>query len=181
MKTWRVLIALSFLLLSGCLVTFKNSIPAHETAPSGLLGQWTSKNAWGEPLELDVSRAGVNRYKAVSYRKGDRRHGDEYTVTVTHHGSRWYLSAKLPAKYGADYGIGGFELTRSGELVVYSLDMDRVGQWVEQGSLAGQPVENETGKGLLITSPLEQVFGYLDDPANSDVFQEVARYRRVAK
>jgi len=30
----------------------------------------------------------------------------------------------------------------------------------------------------LITSPLDQVFDYLDNPANSDVFLEVARYQR---
>ncbi|SHM81535.1 hypothetical protein SAMN05216593_103316 [Pseudomonas asturiensis] len=181
MKSWRVIFALSFLLLSGCLVTFKDPIPARDAAPPGLLGHWTSKNAWGEPLELDVSRAGVNSYKAVSYRKGDRRHGDDYTVTVARHGSRWYLSANLPDKYGAHYGLGGFELTVNGELVVYSLDMDRVGQWVEQNKLDGQSIESEAGKGILITSSLEQVFGYLDDPANSDVFLEVARYQRAVK
>jgi len=32
---------------------------------------------------------------------------------------------------------------------------------------------------VLISSPLEQVFNYLDDQANSDVFIEVARYQRA--
>jgi hypothetical protein len=31
----------------------------------------------------------------------------------------------------------------------------------------------------LISSPLDAVFAYLDDQANSDVFIEVARYQRV--
>ena len=52
MKVWSVLLALSFALLSGCLVTFKDPIPTRDTAPPKLLGTWTSKNAWGEPLEL---------------------------------------------------------------------------------------------------------------------------------
>ena len=48
MKAWRVVvIALSFLLLSGCLVTFKEPLPTNEPAPKGLLGKWTSTNAWG--------------------------------------------------------------------------------------------------------------------------------------
>ena len=38
MKAWRgVLIALSFLLLSGCLVTFKEPLAASDPAPKGLL------------------------------------------------------------------------------------------------------------------------------------------------
>ena len=39
MKAWRgVLIALSFLLLSGCLVTFKSPLSTSDPAPKGLLG-----------------------------------------------------------------------------------------------------------------------------------------------
>lgn len=182
MKAWRLLVALSFfLLLSGCLVTFKDPIPAREAAPSQLLGNWTSKNAWGEPLELEVSRASGNEYKAVSYRKGDRKHRDEYAFTVSRHGSRWYLCAGLPDKEGGHFVIAGFELAESGELVVYNLDMDRFSQWVEQKALDGETVPIGKGDGLLINSPLDKVFGYLNDPANSDVFLEVARYQRLPK
>lgn len=186
MKAWRVLIALSFLLLSGCLVTFQEPIRDQDAAPAQLLGVWTSKNAWGEPLELEISRAGPADYKAASYRKGDRKDRDEYRFTVSRHGSRWYMSAGLPKKYGGHYVMAGFELAETGELVVYNLDLDRFNQWVEQGSLSGekhQAGKNGAGKdeGLLITSPLDQVFSYLDNPANSDVFLEVARYQRQAK
>ena len=181
MKAWRLLVALSFVLLSGCLVTFKDPIPAREAAPSPLLGTWTSKNAWGEPLELEISRAGSNEYKAVSYRKGDRKNRDEYPFTVSRHGSRWYLCASLPDKYGGHYVMAGFELAETGELVVYNLDMDRFNQWVEHKALSGEKISTGKGEGLLITSPLDQVFGYLNDPANSDVFLEVARDQRLPK
>lgn len=181
MKAWRLFVALTFLLLSGCLVTFKDAIPAREAAPAQLLGTWTSKNAWSEPLELEVSRAGSNEYKAVSYRKGDRKNRDEYAFTVSRHGTRWYLCAGLPEKYGGHFVMAGFELAESGELVVYNLDMDRFKQWVEQKALAGEKITTGKGEGLLITSPLDQVFGYLNDPANSDVFLEVARYQRLSK
>ncbi|SDR40721.1 hypothetical protein SAMN04490186_6151 [Pseudomonas grimontii] len=110
MKTWRVaVIALSFLLLSGCLVTFKDPLPAHEAAPDELLGHWTSKNAWGEPLDLQISGAGEHRYKAVSYPKATPAQRDEYLFTVSRHGSRWYLSAPLPAKFGGHYFLAGFD------------------------------------------------------------------------
>ncbi|WP_397449486.1 hypothetical protein [Pseudomonas sp. NA-150] len=180
-RVW--LMALSFLLLSGCLVTFKDPIPARDAAPAELLGRWTSKNAWGEALELEITRAaGQEReYKAVSYRKGDRKHGDEYTFTVSRHGSRWYLSAGLPDKYGSNYVIAGFELSENNELVVYPLDIDRINQLIEQKTLAGQALETEKGDGVMVTSPLDQVFAYLDDPANSDVFLEMARYQRLPK
>ena len=112
MKAWRLLVALSFLLLSGCLVTFKDSIPAREAAPTQLLGNWTSKNAWGEPLELEISRTSSNEYKALSYRKGDRKRRDTYAFTVSRHGSRWYLSAGLPEKYGGHFVMAGFELRK---------------------------------------------------------------------
>lgn len=181
MKASRLAIVLSFLMLSGCLVTFKDPIPAHDAAPSHLLGIWTSKNAWGEPLELEIKRAANSEYRAVSYRKGDRKNHDEYSFTVARHGSRWYLSAGLPEKYGSGFVIAGFELTNNDELVVYNLDPDHIRRWTEQKLLDGQTIEIAKGEGVLITSPLATVFGYLDDPANSDVFLEVARYQRMPK
>ncbi len=54
-------------------------------------------------------------------------------------------------------------------------------QELEQGNLHGELVEMPQGDGVLITSPLETVFAYLDDQANSDVFIEVARYQRVGQ
>lgn len=63
MQAWRVLIALSFLLLSGCLVAFKEPLPAAQAAPAQLLGKWASKNAWGEPLNIQLSQIGANRYR----------------------------------------------------------------------------------------------------------------------
>nr|WP_314582928.1 hypothetical protein [uncultured Pseudomonas sp.] len=185
MKVWSVLLALSFALLSGCLVTFKDPIPTSDTAPPKLLGTWSSKNAWGEPLELEISRAGANQYKAVSYRKGDRKNRDEYTFTVSRHGSRWYLSAALPEKYGGNYVIAGFDLVdndnAADELDVYDLDLERVQQLVEQKVFEGQPVETEKGDGVLITTSMDKVFVYLDDTANSDVFLKAAQYQRMTK
>lgn len=183
MKAWRAVVALSCLLLSGCLVTFKDPIPAHEAAPMPLLGEWTRKNEWGEQLYLDVSRAGANLYKARAY-VGSADNLDsleEYGFTVAHHGSRWYLSAGLPKRLGANFAIAGFELNADNELVIYNLDVDRILQALEQGGLEGEPVEMPQGDGALITSSLEKVFSYLDDQANSDVFIEVARYQRVGQ
>lgn len=185
MKVWSVLLALSFALLSGCLVTFKEPIPTRDTAPPKLLGTWSSKNAWGEPLELEISRASANQYKAVSYRKGDRKNRDEYTFTVSRHGERWYVSAALPEKYGANYAIAGFDLidneNAADELVIYDLDLERMQQLVEQKTFAGQAIETEKGDGVLISSPMDKVFAYLDDTANSDVFLKAAQYQRMSK
>ncbi|MGI3745356.1 cache domain-containing protein [Pseudomonas sp. 15A4] len=185
MRVWSVLLALSFALLSGCLVTFKDPIPASNTAPPKLLGTWSSKNAWGEPLELEISRAGPDRYKAVSYRKGDRKNRDEYAFTVSRHGSRWYVSAALPDKYGGNYVIAGFDLmdneNGADELVVYDLDLERFQQLVEQKVLDGERVDTVKGDGMLISSPMDRVFAYLDDPAYSDVFLKAAQYQRMTK
>ncbi len=180
MSAWRMVVALSCLLLSGCLVTFRDPIPANEAAPIPLLGEWTRKNEWGEQLYLEVSRAGSNVYKARSYVSSpdNVESLEEYGFTVAHHGSRWYLSAGLPKSMGANFAIAGFELTKDNELVLYNLDVDRVLQELEVGSLEGNAMETPEGEGVLITSPLEKVFAYLDDQANSDVFIEVARYQR---
>ncbi|MBS7689794.1 hypothetical protein I0E98_01710 [Pseudomonas lalucatii] len=183
MRAWRMVVALSFLLLSGCLVTFKDPIPANEAAPIPLLGEWARTNEWGERLFLRISRAGSNVYKAETY-VDDSENLDslkQYGFTVAHHGRRWYLSVGLPKRMGANFAIAGFELTTGNELLLYSLDVDRILQELEQGVLEGEAVETPQGEGALITSPLEQVFAYLDDPANSDVFVEVARYQRVGQ
>ena len=183
MKAWRAVVALSFLLLGGCLVTFKDPIPANEPAPIPLLGDWTRKDEWGERHYLEVSRAGSNLYKARTF-EGSKDNLDsmaEYGFTVAHHGHRWYLSAGLPRKLGANFAIAGFELTTDNELVVYNLDIERIEQEMREGKLQGQAVEMPEGDGVLITSSLDAVFAWLDDPANSDVFVEVARYERASE
>ncbi|MDP2243431.1 hypothetical protein [Pseudomonas sp.] len=181
MNAWRAVIVLSLLLLSGCLVTFNDPIPANEAAPMPLLGEWSRKNEWGEWLFLDITRAGSNLYEARTY-QGSPDNLDSlerYGFTVAHHGRRWYLSAGLPQRLGGNFAIAGFELTTGNELVVYTLDVDRILQELEAGTLQGKPVDTQEGEGVLISSPLDAVFAYLDDQANSDVFIEVARYQRV--
>lgn len=181
MKAWRVLIALSFLLLGGCLVSFKEPLPADQAAPAALLGKWTSKDAWGEPLNLQLSRIGTNRYQAVTSSRGQLQQRDTYEFTVSRHGSRWYLSAAVPQAFGGHFTIAGFELTDKHELVLYNLDLEQINQARGQNTLSGEPFETKEGEGVLIGSPLAQVFTYLDDPANSDVFVEAARFQRAGK
>jgi hypothetical protein len=181
MKSWRAVIALSFLLLSGCLVSFKTPLPADQAAPAALLGKWTSKNAWGEALELQLTRVAGKHYRAVSYPKGKPKQRDTYDFTVARHGSRWYLSAAVPNKFGGHFTIAGFELTDEHELVVYNLDLEQIHQALGQEALSGEPFETKDGDGVLVSNPLDQVFAYLDDPANSDVFVEAARFQRLGK
>ncbi|MBK5352266.1 hypothetical protein JFU37_07060 [Pseudomonas sp. TH41] len=182
MKAWRVVvIALSCLLLSGCLVTFKEPLPGGEPAPKGLLGKWTSTNAWGEPMNLELTRLGDNHYQAVSYFKAKPKEREAYPFTVSHHGDRWYLSAKVPTQFGGHFTIAGFELNEKHELVVYNLDLEQINQALGQKVLSGEGFQTDDGDGVLINSNLEQVFAYLDDPANSDVFVEAVRYQRLAK
>jgi hypothetical protein len=180
MNVWRLAVAMSLLLLSGCLVTFKDPIPANESAPIPLLGEWTRKNEWGEQLYLLVSRAGSNVYRARTYvdNLDNLDSLEEYDFTVAHHGRRWYFSAGVPKRLGANFAIAGFELTTTNELVIYNLDVDRILQELEQGGLEGEVIETPQGDGVLVSSPLYKVFAYLDDQANSDVFIEVARYQR---
>ncbi len=184
MKAWRVAVAaLSCLLLSGCLVTFRDPIPANEAAPIPLLGEWERQDEWGDLQFLSISRAGSNLYKARTWGGSEEELKDvqEYGFTVAHHGRRWYVSAGLPKRMGANFAIAGFELTTGNELVVYNLDVERILQEIGTDALQGQAVETPEGEAVLVTSPLEKVFAYLDDQANSDVFVEVARYKRSAE
>jgi len=182
MKAWRgVLIALSFLLLSGCLVTFKEPLATSDPAPKGLLGKWSSTNAWGEPMNLELTRLGNDRYQAVTYFKAKPREREAYPFTVSRHGSRWYLSAKVPAQYGGQFIIAGFELTDHHELVVYNLDLEQINQAIKQQTLDGQSFQTDDGDGVHVDSNLDKVFAYLDDPANSDVFVEAVRYQRQVR
>ena len=181
MKAWRVLIALSFLLLSGCLVTFKEPLPADQAAPAALLGKWTSKNAWGEPLTLELKRIATNRYQAITYPQGAARQHETYDFTVSRHGSRWYLSAAVPERLGGHFTIAGFELDDQHELVLYSLDLEQINQALGQKALSGDAFTTTEGDGVLIRSTLPEVFAYLDDPANSDVFVEAAHFTRAGK
>ncbi|MBC9251966.1 hypothetical protein A9179_16975 [Pseudomonas alcaligenes] len=181
MKAWRVAVAaLSCLLLNGCLVTFRDPIPANEAAPIPLLGEWERQDEWGDRQFLSISRAGSNLYKARSWSGSEEelKGVQEYGFTVAHHGRRWYVSAGLPKRMGANFAIAGFELTTGNELVVYNLDVERILQEVDGGVLQGQAVDTAEGEAVLVTSPLDKVFAYLDDQANSDVFVEVARYQR---
>ena len=182
MKAWRVmLMAVSFLMLNGCLVTFSQAPIEAQPAPKQLLGKWVSKDAWGQARTLEISAIDKTRYQAVVYPKGEPKARERYIFIVARHGSRWYASANLPAKLGGGYTLNGFEVNDNGELVVYDLDLDQIKQAVGQSALSGDPVETAEGAGVQIKSPSATVFAYLDDPANSDVFVEVARYQRAAK
>ena len=173
-----MVIFLAFSLLGGCLVSFKEPLPASEAAPAGLLGKWTSKNAWGEAQNLELTRVGPDRYQAVSYFKARPKEREAYPFTVSRHGNRWYLSAKVPAQYGGHFTIAGFDLDGRQELVIYHLDLDQIRQALGQQRLQGEPFSTDEGDGVLVNSSMDQVFAYLDDPANSDVFVEAARYQR---
>ncbi|WAH57607.1 hypothetical protein LZ023_32360 [Pseudomonas silvicola] len=178
MKAWRLLlIAVSSLLLGGCLVSFDEPLPAGQTAPAALVGHWVSKDAWGQHLSLRIKRQGTDHYTAISTPAGQAR--DVVDFTVAGHGSRWYASARMPAQYGGQYALVGFELTDDGALVVYNLDVERIQQALQQHALNGATVETKDGEGVRVASDLSQVFAYLDDPANSDVFVEMARYTRA--
>lgn len=126
-----------------------------------------AQDEWGEQLYLQITRAGSNVYKARAYVDSldNLDSVEEYGFTVAHHGRRWYLSAGLPKSLGANFAIAGFELTTNNELVIYNLDVDRVLQELEQGALQGEVIDGAEGDGVLISSPLEQVFSYLDDQA----------------
>jgi len=178
MNAWRLLlIAVSSLLLGGCLVSFNDPLPATQAAPAALVGRWVSKDAWGQHLALTIKRQGADHYLAISTPAGQPR--DEVGFTVAGHGSRWYASARLPAEYGGQYALVGFELTDDGALVVYNLDVDRVQQAIAQQALKGATLDTPQGQGVRVDSDLSQVFAYLDDPANSDIFVEIARYTRA--
>ncbi|WP_300723639.1 hypothetical protein [Pseudomonas sp.] len=182
MKVWRVmLLALSFLLLNGCLVTFTQAPLEPHKAPKTLLGQWVSQDAWGQARHLNIRAIDKTRYQAEVYPKGELKARKRYTFIVARHGNRWYASAAMPAAQGGNYTLNGFEVTPTGELVVYDLDLEQVRQAIGQSALTGEPVETAEGTGVQIDSPSAKVFAYLDDPANSDVFVEIARYQRVAK
>ena len=101
--------------------------------------------------------------------------------SVSRHGNRWYLSAPLPGKFGGHYVLAGFELDETHELVVYNLDLEQIHQAIGQQALHGSTVDTVEGAGVLVDSPMNQVFAYLDDPANADVFVEAVRYRRADK
>jgi hypothetical protein len=181
MKAWRVLLALPFALLAGCLVSFTDPIPATTAAPVPLLGQWSRNDEWGEAQYLSIAPAEGNTYTATTWvGADDLDNAEEYRFSVIRHGDRWYASAPLPARFGGHYGIAGFELTGDNELVIYSLDPERFQAQLDGGVLKGRKIASEEGEALLVSSPLAQVFAFLDDPANTDAFTEVARYRHSA-
>jgi len=183
MNPMRVLVVLSFLLLGGCLATFKEPIPVGETAPQHLLGTWAGMDEWGEERFLDITRTAYGGYHAEAWRErlDNRAEARGYDFTVARHGRRWYLSVAAPARLGGHFAFGGFELTDDDELVLYSLDIEQMQEAMAKGELAGQVVDTEEGSGVLVASPLAKIYRFLDDPANSDVFVEVARFGRTAE
>ncbi|WP_263260722.1 hypothetical protein [Pseudomonas sp. RIT-PI-S] len=182
MNAWRKLLALALLsaLLAGCLATFDEPFAPGEKAPAAMLGQWQARDAWGEHLKLTIQAAPNGHYTAISYQKGSPAPRDQATFTVSRHGGRWYAAAPMPKAYGGRFALVGFELSDAGELVVYNLDLERLQQAIAQGAMVGERSDTREGQGVAVRSTPAQVFAWLDDPANSDVFVEIARYKRAA-
>jgi hypothetical protein len=180
MKALSVLLLASVcLLLSGCLVLFNAPIAVPEAAPTHLLGSWQRDNEWGEQLQLEITATADKRYMAKIRVLGQDAQPELYPFTVTRSGERWYASLSLPKRFGDNYALAGFELTKRNELVLYSLDPERFIQELKTGTLQGQLVETQGSGSALISSALAQVFAYLNNPANADVFVEAARYQRI--
>ena len=179
MGAWRLLVAVSFLLLSGCLVLFKEPLPATEPAPVALLGSWTRQNEWGEQLQLEISATTGNHYQAQIRVLGQDAAAEVYPFSVSRQGQRWYASIGLPKRFGQNYAMAGFEITKGNELVLYSLDAERFLQELKAGTLQGSVIDTQSSASALISSPLRTVLAYLNEPANADIFSEAARYQRV--
>ncbi|PVZ16133.1 MULTISPECIES: hypothetical protein [unclassified Pseudomonas] len=174
------LACIALLLLGGCLATFDAPLTGGEKAPPGLLGHWVARDAWGEHVNLEIRKVGERQYRAVSSGAGQGPR-EEAVFRVSHHGERWYATTVLPAAFGGRRALVGFELNEQGELVVYNLSVDEIKQAIAGGELAGQPFSNEQGDGVAVSSSAQQVFAWLDDPAHSDAFNEIARYRRDSR
>ncbi len=180
MKALRVVMALSFLLLGGCLVVFREPLPANDQPPIALIGEWTRTNEWGEQMFLDISRAGDNSFKArLMAGSPDNLEGaEEYDFTVNHSGRRWYFSTRLPKRFGDSFAVGGFEITSNNELVLYSLEDEFFVDEIKAGRLPGEVVDMADEESALVSASAAQVLTFLNDPANSDGFVEAARYQR---
>lgn len=180
MNALRVVLALTFLLLGGCLVVFREPLPANEHPPLALIGEWSRSNEWGEQMFLDISRSGEHSFKArLMAGSPDNLEGaEEYEFTVNHSGQRWYFTSRLPKRFGESFAVGGFEITSRNELVLYSLDNELVLDEIKAKRLPGQAVEVAEEESALVTASAEQVLVFLNDPANADVFVEAARYQR---
>jgi len=101
-KALRVMMVLSFLLLGGCLVVFREPLPANEQPPMALLGEWSRTNEWGEQMFLDISRASASSFTArLMTGSPDNLEGaEEYTFSINRSGHRWYFSMPLPKRFG---------------------------------------------------------------------------------
>ena len=179
MKVLRVMLALSFLLLGGCLVVFREPLPANEQPPMAMLGEWTRTNEWGEQMFLTVSRAGEHNFKAslLTGSPDNLEGAEEYDFTVNRSGHRWYFSTRMPKRFGDSFAVGGFEISSSNELILYSLDDEVFVDEIRAGRLAGQVVEVAGEERALVTAATEEVLAFLNDPANSDMFVEAARFQ----
>lgn len=180
MNALRVMMALSFLLLSGCLVVFREPLPANEQPPVALFGEWSRTNEWGEQMFLEITRAGEQSFKArLMTGSPDNLEGaEEYDFTVNRSGHRWYFSMRMPKRFGDSYAVGGFEISSSNELILYNLDDESFVAEVQAGRLAGQVVQVAGEQSALVTASTAQVLAFLNDPANSDVFVEASHFQR---
>ena len=180
MKALRAVVVFSVLLLSGCLVVFREPLPANEQPPIALVGEWSRVNEWGEHMFLTISRAGDQSFKArlMAGSPENLDGAEEYDFTVNHSGRRWYFSTRLPKRFGESFAVGGFEITSNNELVLYSLEDEFFVDEIKAGRIPGQVVDMADEQSALITAPSAQVLTFLNDPANSDGFVEAARYQR---
>ena len=180
MNPFRLLICVAMLLLGGCLVVFREPLPANDQPPMALLGEWSRTNEWGEQMFLDISRAGDNSFKArVMAGSPDNLEGaEEYVFSVNRSGPRWYFSLNLPKRFGDRFTVGGFEISSSNELIIYSLDDEVFVNEVKAGRLPGQVIEVAGEQSALVTASTAQMLAFLNDPANSDAFVEASRFQR---
>lgn len=183
MTLWRVLLLLPMLLLTGCLVSLPQPLQGIGTAPAALGGSWVSIDGWGDRRYLHVVPSGDDVYRAEVWRGSlaERTRARSHYFVSSRHGRRWYFSTPAPQRIGGNHALGGFELTADDDLVIFNLNAEALAEAVGSSRLEGELITTEEGDAVLLTSPQDAVFEFLDDPANSDLFVEVARFSRVAR
>ena len=166
-------------LLSGCMVTFTNSLP--NSQPTGrderLFGTWEGLDQEGNHALIRFE-GGSNRETKVTFTGSSGFRNVDFRMVTTKIEGRDYMVLTLAGPGNDKEHIIAKYVLKDGELMICIIDVQKVKAAIAKGNLKGE-VGQSLESGATITASPKEILAFLKSPSSKDLFTCSEELKRV--
>ena len=173
------LILLFAAMLSGCVVSFSNPLPASQpiSRDERLLGKWEGQDEQGSPGWVRFEIGSANQINVFASGDLGYRNPVFRMVTTKISGSDYMILRLNDPTDNKDYILARYS-TNDNKLTVCLLNVEKVKHAIKKGRLKGEVDYSQWG-GAIITESSKNVLGFLKSPNSKDLFTCLGEMKKV--